>query len=229
MKNGTLRLDVLNNGSIKDLTNVVLTGSTFTGGQVYTVQKILTAVSQFANDGWVLETGENTNIGGLLNSISPTLILGDNDAKRQYRDVLSFATADIPDSAVITKATLVLTKQSIVGGGNPVSIFNGFMVDAKVGYIGSVITLQPLDFQVSTTKTASPKIVTPVGNVYKLDLSTLTTSINKLVTNGGLTQMRVRFALDDNNNSVANYIIFYSGNSTTAAFCPQLILEYYVP
>jgi hypothetical protein len=52
--------------------------------------------------------------------------------------------------------------------------------------------------------------------------------INKLTTLSGLTQIRLRFKLDDNNNTVANYISFYSGNATLANR-PQLIIEYYVP
>jgi len=34
--------------------------------------------------------------------------------------------------------------------------------------------------------------------------------------------------LDDNNNSVANYLRLYSGNSTTSVR-PQLVVTYYVP
>jgi hypothetical protein len=43
-----------------------------------------------------------------------------------------------------------------------------------------------------------------------------------------LTQIRLRFKLDDNNNNVANFLSLYSGNAG-AANRPQLIVEYYVP
>jgi hypothetical protein len=45
----------------------------------------------------------------------------------------------------------------------------------------------------------------------------------------GLTQMRLRFKLDDNNNAVANILSLFSGNATAAASRPELIITYYVP
>ncbi|MBI5932062.1 MAG: hypothetical protein HY867_00025 [Chloroflexi bacterium] len=52
--------------------------------------------------------------------------------------------------------------------------------------------------------------------------------INKLATGSGLTQIRLRFKLDDNNNAVANYLSLYSGNAG-AASRPQLVIGYTVP
>jgi hypothetical protein len=43
-----------------------------------------------------------------------------------------------------------------------------------------------------------------------------------------VTQIRLSFKLDDNNNTIANYLKLYSGNAP-AASRPQLIIEYYVP
>jgi hypothetical protein len=44
-----------------------------------------------------------------------------------------------------------------------------------------------------------------------------------------VTQFRLRFAKDDNNNHVADYLIFYSGNATTASARPTLIIKYRIP
>jgi hypothetical protein len=63
---------------------------------------------------------------------------------------------------------------------------------------------------------------------YLLDLTVAKACINKLATGGGLTQMRLRFKLDDNNNTIANYLSLYSGNAS-ATSRPLLIVEYYVP
>ena len=49
--------------------------------------------------------------------------------------------------------------------------------------------------------------------------------INKL----GLTQFRLRFTLDDNNDNIADYLRFYSGNVATASNRPVLIVRYYLP
>ncbi len=70
----------------------------------------------------------------------------------------------------------------------------------------------------------------PVGTLYTISLpNTAYPYINKLATNGGLTQFRLRFKLDDNNNAIANFISFYSGNYVTAAYRPTLIITYHIP
>ena len=52
--------------------------------------------------------------------------------------------------------------------------------------------------------------------------------VNKLETNSGLTQIRLRFKLGDNNNAVANVLGLFSGNAP-AASRPQLVITYSVP
>jgi hypothetical protein len=49
-----------------------------------------------------------------------------------------------------------------------------------------------------------------------------------LTTSSGLTQLRLRFKLDDNNNAIANMLNIVSGNSI-ATNKPTLIIEYYIP
>ena len=44
----------------------------------------------------------------------------------------------------------------------------------------------------------------------------------------GVTQFRLFFSLDDNDDLGADYLKFFSGNSTTANM-PQLIVTYYTP
>ncbi len=181
-----------------------------------------------ANDGWALESGENTNAGGTLNAAATTFNLGDDAANKQYRGILSFATgAGLPDNAIITKVTLKLRKSGITGGGNPVNTFQGFIADVKKGTFGTA-TLQATDFQAAANKSSGPFKPAVVGGWYSLNLTNAKGFINKLSTNSGLTQIRLRFKLDDNNNAVANYLSLFSGNAG-AASRPQLIIEYYVP
>jgi uroporphyrinogen-III synthase len=67
---------------------------------------------------------------------------------------------------------------------------------------------------------------TPLGAVYTGNfLAAAFPSINRI----GQTQLRLRFQLDDNDNNVADYLAFYSSNTTTAAFRPTLQILYYVP
>ena len=225
--NGSLKLIVPANDTITDMAGNPLSGLPYTGGQTYTVNKTLTLRSVGAQDGWILESSETSNAGGSLNTAATTLFLGDNAAKKQYRSILSFSTKGLPDNAVITKVTLRVKKLGIIGGGNPVTTFQGFMTDIKKGTLGTV-ALQPTDFQAVANKIIGPTNPALVGGWYSLNLTTGKAYINKLATNGGLTQVRLRFKLDDNNNTLANYLSLYSGNAPIASR-PQLIIEYYVP
>jgi hypothetical protein len=71
-------------------------------------------------------------------------------------------------------------------------------------------------------------LLTPSGGWYSFNLTAAKGRINKLATNGGLTQIRLRFKLGDNNDAIANYLSIFSGNSG-AASRPQLIISYSTP
>jgi hypothetical protein len=123
--------------------------------------------------------------------------------------------------------TLKVKRQGVVGGGDPLTTFQGFMADIKRGIFGTS-ALQAADWQTAAQKTLGP-ITTPIsGGWYTLNLTAAKAYVNKLATGGGLTQIRLRFKLDDNNNTIANYLSLYSGD-VAAASRPQLIIEYYVP
>ena len=178
------------------------------------------------------ETGENTNVGGTVNYGQRAFRLGDDAARRQYRAVVSFNTGSLRDDAVVVAVQLKLTRQSVTPAGtSPFSIFKGLRIDVKKGFFG------PFDARWSpetsrqvpanrtwarsirlrqelTTRSASPRVRYPY--------------VNKAGTDAGLTQLRLQFVLDDNNNGMANYISFFSGNHTIASYRPQLLIKYYV-
>ena len=179
-------------------------------------------------DGWILESGENTNAGGTMKSDLTTLRLGDDAQRRQYISILSFNTASLPDNATITKVTLKIQRESVVGGVNPIITFQGFMADVRKGTFG-LPALQLADWKATASVTLGPFVVGPIqGGWYVMNLDGSQNFINKKTTGSGLTQVRVRFQINDNNNSIANVFSFFSGN---AAFIkrPQLIVEYTVP
>ncbi len=197
---------------------------------VTNVLEILTATlrSISTQDGWMLESGEITNKGGSMNSTLTTLRLGDDAAKKQYRSLLSFATgAALPDNAVITRVTLKVKRQGVVGVGDPVTIFQGFILDIRKGTFGTA-PLQITDWQALAQKTIGPAKPPLVVGWYTFNLTGLSANINKLATLSGVTQIRLRFKLDDNNNLLANYLSLYSGNAPLA-YRPKLIIEYYIP
>ena len=192
------------------------------------VSQTATFTSSGSLDGWILESSHTSNKGGTMNSSASTIRLGDDKSKRQYRSILSFATSGLPDSAVITGVTLSIRKQGITGGGNPVSIFKGLLADVKNGYFGTTYKLQTGDFQASANKTVGAFKPAVVAGWYSLDLTGARGYVNKTGSHSGLTQLRLRFKLDDNNNKVANLLSLYSG-SVSAPSRPQLAVTYYVP
>jgi hypothetical protein len=246
--NGTIRLDVPVSATIADLVGHPLASLPYVSGEFYTINKIITPTqtstpsrtptktpaviifrSAGAYDGWVLESGEKTNKGSTLDAKTTTFRIGDDKSKKQYRGILSFSTGSLPDNAVITGVTLKVRQQVIVGGGNPVSAFGGFVADIKNGFFGTASALQTGDFQAAASKSYGPFNTALVGGWYSINLNGAKGYVNKLSANSGLTQIRLRFNLDDNNNAIANYLSLYSGNTTTAANRPQLVITYIVP
>ncbi len=201
-------------------------------GAYFTIIDVITAppfTSNAAQDGGMLELFETSNVGGSINSAATAFNLGDDTAKRQYRGILSFSTgSSLPDNAVITSVMLKVRQQAITGGGNPVSTFGGFMADVKNGFFGTTTALQASDFQAAANASYGPFVLASVGGWYNINLTGAKAYINKLATNSGLTQIRLRLKLDDNNNAIANYLSLYSGNAA-AASRPQLVISYTVP
>ncbi len=202
-----------------------LTSSDAETHQVTTTQTYNSSAPQ---DGWALESTELSGKGGTLNATASTLRLGDDAARKQFRSILSFNTSSLPDNAVITKVTLKVRRHSVLGGGNPVGMFQGFVVDIRKGVYGAS-ALQAADFQATASKTLGPFNTALSGGWYSLNLSNGKAYINKLAVGGGLTQIRLRFKLDDNNNAAANFLNLYSGNAGGASSRPQLILEFHTP
>lgn len=187
-------------------------------------------VSVAKHDGWTLESGEASNIGGATNSTLNTLNVGDDAAKKQYRSILSFSTGgNLPDAAIITGVSLRLKKHSIIGGVDPINIFNGFMADVKNGFFGGSSSLEKVDFQNKAGKNCGPFKPALTNNTYTISLICAKDAINKGSANNGLTQIRLRFKLDDNNNTIANYLKLFSSDATTPSDRPQLIITYYEP
>jgi uncharacterized repeat protein (TIGR02543 family) len=178
-------------------------------------------------DGWILESGLNTNVGGTMDNLATTLRLGDDSGRGQYRSILAFNTGKLPDTAVITSVTLKVKQEKVFGGGSPVTTFGGFMLDIRKGLFGKS-PLELTDWQFKANKTVGPFKPALVAKWYTLDLTGAKAYINKLTTAGGQTQIRLRFKVKSNSNSIANYLTLFSGNSG-ASSRPMLTIQYYVP
>ena len=203
-------------------------GGTTDAGAAYMFENVIIANfrSQGANDGYILESGEFSNIGGTVNATAATLRVGDNGLDRQYCSLLSFNTTSLPDNAVITSVVLKIKKQGLIGT-NPFTTHQGLKVDIRKPFFGVTVALLAGDFQAVASKSAVGTFgSTPQTGWYSVNL---TSSAYAYVNRTGTTQFRVRFKLDDNDDLGADYVMFYSGNWSTAADRPLLIVQYVVP
>jgi len=179
-----------------------------------------------AQDGWLLESTETSNVGGTLNNAATTFNLGDNAQDKQFRAILSFNTATLPNTAVITKVTLKIKKQGQVGT-NPFTALGGLRVDIRKPFFGTNVDLVISDFQAAAGKpSVATFAVTPVNNWYSAAIGSAGYPYINLA---GTTQFRLRFATDDNDNNTADFMRFFSGDYTSASARPALIIQYYIP
>jgi hypothetical protein len=173
-------------------------------------------------DGWLLETSENSNQGGIVNPTAGTFILGDNVKNRQYRSILHFDTALLPDNAVVTGVTLKIKRQSLTGT-DPFNTHGRIAVDIRKGAFSSSRELQSTDFQAVPSKLRVGFLSNGLqaDGWTAADLELGYRSINLI----GITQLRLYFQLDDDNDASADFIRFYSGDAA-AANRPVLVIDY---
>ncbi len=239
---GTLRLDLVDDDSVMDTLGHPL-GGVGTGngslitGEVYTINKspvtIMSEVftSNGANDGWILESSEDSNRGGSKDSNATIFNLGDDIRDRQYRAILHFSTNNLPDNAVVSQTILMIRRQVVVGT-DPFNTHQNISMDIRSGVFGtfgpfSNAALQNSDFQVSASRNSVGLIRNnPVGDWYWALLDNTAHPYVNLV---GVTQIRLAFQIGDNDDRGNDYLKFFSGNYNAIGDRPQLLIKYYVP
>ena len=226
---GTLRLDLKDNDSIKDVVGNPLGGVGLNGNFTTALKYTLDRNNQFNSggtlDGWVLESGETTGKGGGFKAAG-NLQVGDDALNKQYRSLLSFDTSKLPDNATVVSATLRIKKVGAVGLDPFGWAGNKLLADIRKGFFDATLGLTVTDFQAVATKNSAGPVVASTLGWYQLVLVPADlANINKI----GPTQFRLRFLTDDNNNKKADYAAFFSGDNATAANRPLLIVEYTLP
>lgn len=184
----------------------------------------ITFLSTAGTDGWVLESSENSSKGGSMNSTGSIFQLGDDASDRQYRAILSFNTSGLPDNAVIQSAVLKIKQSGTPVGSNHFATLLNIWADIRKGPFGA-LSLQTGDFQAAATATKVGNFnPVPVSGWYTNILgATGISNINKT----NVTQFRLYFAKDDNNNNAADYIKFVSGNGSSNQ--PTLAITFTLP
>ncbi len=172
-------------------------------------------------DGYVTEKTETANIGASYNNTG-AIQVGDDSYDRQMKGILSFNTAAIPNTAVITNARIELRYEG-KSGTSPFATHGALRLDVANPSFGTVGLLAS-DFQAAATS-ANVGLCgnLPIAGWYACKVKT--TGIN--VT--GTTQYRVYFTMDDNDDHGNDWVKFTSGNASLTALRPVLIVEYYIP
>jgi hypothetical protein len=176
------------------------------------------------NDGWALESSEYSSRANARNN-SGHLLVGDDAKNKQYRSLLYFDTSSLPDNAVVTSVTLKIMQEGITGT-DPFTTHGPLFAEMKNGIFGKS-PLENTDFQAVAYPRRS------VGNFTSVDGEpgwyelVLQPANLKYINFKGVTQFRIRFTKDDDNDKLADFVSFYSGDDPTNP--PQLIIEYTTP
>jgi fibronectin type 3 domain-containing protein len=185
----------------------------------------VTLTSVAAQDGWVLESGENTNAGGSIDATTTSALrAGDDNKDKQYKAVVSFDTSSIPDGATILSATLRLLRGT-VSGTNPFTTHGTCWVDVQTGGLSGSTALQTGDFQATATAVQAASLSNAASN-GTWSTGSLNAAGLAAIDKTGTTQLRVYFNLDDNDDTGNDYIGYDSGDNTTSANRPQLVVTY---
>jgi hypothetical protein len=120
--------------------------------------------------------------------------------------------------------TLKIKQQGSVAGTDPFT-FASLYVDMRNPAFGNSI-LELIDFNFAAKKVKSA-VFNPnaVSGWYSARFNN---GGNLYVSRTGVTQLRLYFSTGDNNNSITDFIRFYSGNAA-AGDRPKLIITYSLP
>jgi hypothetical protein len=181
-------------------------------------------------DGWILESSENSGAGGSFDNLEQggknrdveTIRVGDDRKDEQYRSILSFDTSSIPDGAEIQSASLVIRRGNL-DGGDPFATHGDLVIDVKTGTFGTA-ALEASDFQAVADALAAGMLSQPAGNGGDAT-AVLDAAGRAAVHPAGRTQMRLRFATDDDDDRSPDVLGFYAGE-TSSAQLPELVVTY---
>lgn len=189
--------------------------------------KVMNFRSQAAYDGQIIESGENSNVGGKINDFDFNMKLGDNDANQQFRSFLSFDTSGLLGRAAVARVVLKIKQTGGPLGTNPFNL-SDLVADIRKGSFSGDKALQSSDFQALADMNESSIFNgTPLpGGWYK---GVLKPKARRYVNKKDVTQFRLRFTLDDNNNFLNDYIAFYTGDAENNLYHPLMIVQYYLP
>ncbi|MFT3895802.1 MAG: hypothetical protein QM730_29640 [Anaerolineales bacterium] len=150
------------------------------------------------------------------------MIVGDDAQRRQYRSILSFNTSGLPDDVVV-KSVKLKVKTAEITGRDPFDKHGDLLVEVCAPSVGIALVVQLPDFQVERNCRRAGTFARQTRDGW------YTAELDPAVVNlRGSTQFRLRFERDDDNNKMADYIEFFSGNAEDA-LRPNLVVYYETP
>lgn len=185
----------------------------------------MTFRSAAGRDGWILESRENSDQGGTLNTTGK-IVVGDTTADKQYRSILHFATGGLPDNATILRVELKL-RLFDTSGTDPFTTHGQLLADIKNGVFGDA-TLEITDFEAPASRINAGHfgIIAGSPDWYRMVLGRSSYGFINLM---GTTQFRIYFATGDDDDATADLARFYSGNALLNTDRPQITIEYVLP
>jgi hypothetical protein len=158
-----------------------------------------------AEVGNILESGENTNVGGTVGSSGSTdIYAGDGSANKQDRSILSFDGSSVPDGATIQSATLRLCRSSVTSA-SPFCWGGQWRIDIQNGALNGNAALAAADFQAAASATSVAQMSNAApDNAWST--GSLNASGRAQINKTGKTQLRLYFSTDDNNDGSADFM-----------------------
>jgi hypothetical protein len=183
--------------------------------------------SQSRYDGSVTEYADDYWMGGIVNSGSPAIYIGDDAARRNVVGILDFDTSLLPDTVIVDDAYIEVTVlQYNARFGDPYTLLGDINVDFESPYFGASRELEAQDWQWFGSNFAGY-----LPWAYKSNQK-LFFQIDPLVVGALSTTDPTQFKLyfwDDNEDSLPQGITIASGNHSKVSFRPKLIVYYYYP
>lgn len=177
-----------------------------------------------AYDGWVRTCPGGSEVGCAFDSAAGILIVGSDSQRRQYRSILSFNTAGLPDQALLTSVKLKIRAAGIEGV-NPFKQHAGLRVEVCRPRPGPALALQAGDYAEDLSCEAVAVLeAKAVNGWYSLDFPA---GSMQAVDLSGVTQFRLSLAGEGEARG-ESYIKFYSGDADDPSR-PVLLITYKIP
>ncbi len=110
-------------------------------------------------------------------------------------------------------------------GTNPFTTLGSLRGDIQTGGFGGNVALTNGDFEAPATATGVVTLSTVTAN-GELSTGTLNAAGLAAVNLAGVTQFRLAFDVDDDDDGRNDYVSFFSGEDSDSANQPQLVVTY---